>query len=355
MNRYNLVICDDDVVFMGSFQKYINKQEENNFKVRCFSSVEYLKKYTPTKEDILLITPELFFEDLFKYGFKNIIQLVTPKNQGGDFKNKVQKYQPAINLLNEVKSYADSKGIIDFSEEINKGKLLTFYSPVGGVGNTILSILTSYILARRHNKVLYINLEDVQSIKAFINCTGNKKNLSHLLCYSNESQSNFTKGLKGIVSTSDEFQFDYFQPFDSVLDIDSFNGEGYELINKIINTNIYDYVIMDMGNTTALSNKNILRSSDRLVLTTTQDKIAISKVTNILEQFYDLKNIRLVINKVDGSRENLVAEIIKDFSIPVAGKIFKNKNAEGVEKIRTLINNSEFFFDVTKVAENLLV
>lgn len=355
MKKYNLVICDKDTIFMSSFQRYITKQKDrSDFKVRCFSSVDYLQKYLPIKEDILLITPELFFDELYKYGFKNIIILSSPKDEEIKVSNKVNKYQPPSNLLDEIKSYADKEIKSTLIGLSSKSKLITFYTPVGGIGNTILSLMTSYILSKKNNKILYINLEDVQSIKSFLPFNNQSKNLSHLSCYTNENLGKFTKGMNDIVCTEKTLNFDYFQPFDSILDIQEFNRDAQELIDKILKTGIYNYVILDIGNGIGISNKNLLKTSNKLVMTTSTDKISVTKINSILEQFYDFKNIRLVLNKYDEKKENLIQKIVQEYSIPIVGKIFKNNEIEAVDDISKLVGNDDFLFDVTKVVENLL-
>lgn len=357
MKKYNLVICDEDTVFMSSFQRFITKQEDSrDFKVRCFSSIEFLKKYVPIKEDILLITAELFFDDLYKYGFKNIVILDTTKSSEVKGPNSIKKFQPPSILLNEVKSYATDDGQVDNGTGMkNKSKLISFYSPVGGAGGTTVALLSAYSLAKQHNKVLYINLEDIQSTEAFLDCDHASKNIAHLLCFSNEELSKFTEGLKSIVRTNEKLRIDYFEPFDSVLDIQEFNKDAEELIGKIVSSGIYNYIILDIGNIIGTRNKHLLRDSEKVVMVTTQDVISVCKVTNIIEQFYDFKNIKLVVNKVEDKRENLIQQIVQDYPVTVIGKIYRNNLVEGVVDLELLAKNDDFYFDVSKVVENLLI
>lgn len=357
MKKYNLILCDNDTVFMSSFQRYITKQEDaSDFKVRCFSSLEYLKKYSPIKEDVLLITSELFFEDLHKYGFNNIVTLISNEenlDKKLNFPNQVRKYQPPSSLLEQVKAYINKEMKRSTFGLSSNSKLITFYSPVGGIGNTTLSLLTCYILSKKNSKVLYINLEDIQSTKSFLPCNNKEKNLSHLSCYTNENLGKFTKGMNDIVCTEENLHFDYFQPFDSILDIQEFNRDAQELIEKILKTGIYSYVVADIGNGMAITNKKMLKNSYKVVMATNTDKISITKVSSILEQFYDFNNIRIVLNKFSEKKESLIQSVIKKYPVPVIGKINKNNDIEGTYDISLLAKNEDFIFDVTKVVENI--
>lgn len=338
MKKYNLVMASSDDVYINNLMKYISQNYSNKFNVVSFTEKEYLAEYfyKKNKINILLISPEMYIED----GDYSKIDVILTLLDNGENKLKdfpvINKYQSADKICGEIIKNYESRIDIDSKEENTITKLITYYSPIGGIGKTTVALSTALSLRNKKKRVLYLNLEYIQSIGVFFQYEKGKNNFSDLIYSVKERNENFDKILKDMVIKDSETGIEYFGPVDSVLDIEQLTGEDIrELLDKLINVNIYDYIILDLSSNLYSNYGIIFSKSFEVIFLIGQDEMSSKKVDMALEQIEDTENFIFVMNKFDDKIE----KVLPRFVISEAKTIVQTINYESKLKSYYKLSN----------------
>src|SRR6185437_14889754 len=136
---------------------------QSKFEVKLFSSSTSIEAYIGSGQgyDILLIQPDLFHENL-NLGEKSMIFFLQENVQKReDSEQFVFKYQPLNKIISNVLSvyYERHSTFTGVARKGIKTKVISVYSPIGGVGKTTVSVNMCKQLALKGSKVFYLNLE----------------------------------------------------------------------------------------------------------------------------------------------------------------------------------------------------
>lgn len=217
-------------------------------------------------------------------------------------------------------------------------KVITFFSQKGGCGKTTLSvIIASYLAYIKNKKILVIDADGQHSFFAMRN--------SDLLKSNNEN-------FKALMQESG-VQKDNIYPV-SACTLD----ESYDVCNNAINSNKYDYIVVDLPGTVGDSNifKTLLlcdyiivpceHSAASLESSLTSAVVVTKKLKNIKGS--RIKKVGAVFNKVPYSQLTKLKKYLKPLSQIEFDYIFRNVigSADTIDKFdksSTLLPTSETY------------
>lgn len=312
MGKINLVIVDKDENYLKGLSLFFSTNYSSEFKIVSITDEAYLEKYLRERPviDILLINKAMFRQE-FRNGFIKTIILLSEEKQRDSFEEAIYKFQPAPKIYGEIKhmftlknpEHRESAG----GERINT-KILSLFSPLGGIGKTALSIAIMYRLSEKNNEVLYLNFEDIPSTRVYFNCD-EAMGMSDLL-YLAKDRSEVLKDEIVRHLQRDESGIYYFSPINSILDYETINGEDIAfLLNSIRELNMFNYVVLDLSSKFSSNYSAILGLSDKIITPMGSDLNSRVKVDDFLRQQENLDKYQFVINKY---REEDETQLIPD-------------------------------------------
>ncbi|KHD34609.1 plasmid partitioning protein ParA [Clostridium acetobutylicum] len=349
MAKINLIIAETDGAYLKGLVNYISSNFEDTFRITCFTNREYLEKYISSGRvsDILLIKTDMFYEGLMKNSIKSIAIL----SEGGNMDEfnglpVVKKYQPGEKLCREILNiyYNNNPEVAPYKEvKKQEGSIITLYSPVGGIGKSTIAIEMAKKLSDSNKKVLYLNLEDLQSTLVFFECS-TSKNMSDFLYFIKERDENFKEVLKDIVLKDEESGINYFAPVDSVLDIEDLKVDDVKfMLQKLIEANMYNYIIIDLSSTFNINYKTIFEMSSKIIVPIGQDKLSSVKLQNFLKQLDNLENFSFIQNKYKDNLETIIPHVLLREKKPIIQKIYYDEALESVSSLTYLKNRASTF------------
>lgn len=358
MNKINIVIYDQDIDYVEALVELLNKNYHKYIKVIGITNSSELKRLQASayKIDMLLINEGLVSKT-DEVRFVKILITISENDTTNDLeKRKLYKYQNVQAIYNAIKKiYVTINKDAVLDNDTNQAKVITFFSPIGGVGTTTISVALSSKLTKEGKKVLYINMEQVSSMGVFFNTKSNSNNLSTLL-YASDNEENIDEKLLSSVLNKDSNNIYYINPVNSILDFEELGGqEVISIIRTIKNKLDFDYIIIDLGNKLDNLSNILIENSDKTIMLLAQGNIAILKAEEALKQFDRLDNISLLVNKFDREKGSISSEeLIKMrkpiyFTIPYDDDLMKSNI-----NIQFLNNDDNFFASITEFSHKIL-
>lgn len=302
------------------------------------------------KIDLLLFTEDIFEEknyfDRIEAGLK--ILLDSDENVISQIYSgipTIKKYQRISEIKRRMLDYFSEVCGRDGRSGEKQTSILSFYSPIGGVGKTTVSLVYAKKIADHGSRVLYLNMEDMPSGSSYLENDGDK-GLSDLLQYI-DSNVNISMKIEGMVKQKGTNLF-YLNDFASPNDVYEMEKEDVtKLLSEIRNIGLFDYIIVDMTSFIGDYNMAIFETSDKIFIVERNDEISAKKLSifyrqrHIINEFKD-KMIRVV------NFDNMMAGFVND-EIPVIGKIGAISNMSSSKMIDMLANSSKNNFILSSI------
>lgn len=365
MSKLHLVIVDREEPYIDALASYLMDCHFDRFKISTFTNEEYLMEFLNRIEgkiDILLIDDQLFRKSL---SLQRVRTLIILTNGSIDVElsslSVIDKYQPASKLVKDIFNILSEDEVQAsqyYSFARNKTKVISVYSPRGGIGKTSVAIGCSLLSSERGKRVFYLNLEFLQSTPFFFDCDI-EQSFSEVLYYIKDKKKKLSLKVEAMTNEDFESKVHYFSPPESTIDFNEILPEELAfLVNQLRATNQYDVIFVDMTSNLSSNNISILSESDEILLLIDQDEISLVKLENMiknLEIITKRNNVRilekmtLVLNKYD-SKSCIKLEDIKlqgrsiSYKIPKSTDIFVNHN--GRNKLSTNSSFTSFLWDL---------
>lgn len=199
-------------------------------------------------------------------------------------------------------------------------KKICFFNHKGGTGKTTMAINSAIFLSKLEFKVLLLDMDSQLDSTGFFNILENDindNNLYKILIKHLELEDNIIEinnKLHVLPSTSRN----NFEDLNSFL-----NTKSKTFLENRLNTNNYDFVIIDCSPTSNSVNMHILNYVDNIVLVTLPEYLGIKGIVNVYkfinENIKEDKVKNIIINRIKNNKEH--KEIIN-----MLNDIFKNKN-----------------------------
>ncbi len=369
MSKLNVIIVDEDEQYVKSVTSYLSENHHQKIHVTSFTNLEYFEAFISEthKIDILLVALALYEESLLNKYIDKVIILENGRVKEKYHKcNEVNKYQTGDALISSIMNiFAEKDENIFYGSTKEKNtKVISVYSPIGGVGKTCISIATSSACAHRGLEVFYLNLESISSTPIFFNCD-KTENLSHLIYYLRQKNKNLSTKIEGVrCSASVSRHIHYFCPPDSAQEMEDIKVvELKHLISELKALGQYDFVIIDMSSEFSHKNISIIENSDNLFLVLTPNKVEKFRIQSLLREFKILcqkqkvdilEKVTVVINKHEAdqsmySEETNIFNKQKTFYLPKTSQLIGFESDE-----RSINMNSPFGQAVTQLLSSMI-
>ena len=247
-SRHIFAVCDVEVEYAYNFMEYLNRKRSLPFEVQAFTGPEILCEFAGKHPiEILLISDKAVTEEVrqLKVG-KLIILSEGVHNPELDQYPSVSKYQASDDIIREVMDcYGAEKAAVSGEAVFKKeAAVIGVYSPVGRTQKTSFAVTLGQILARER-AVLYLNMESYSGFEELLG-EDYERNLSDLLYYARQENTNLVHKLQGMVRSLQNL--DYVPPAVGPMDIQEAGSREWTLLlSQIVQNSGYEAVILDLG------------------------------------------------------------------------------------------------------------
>lgn len=247
-SRHIFAVCDVEVEYAYNFMEYLNRKKGLPFEVQAFTGPEVLCEFAANQQiEILLISDKAVTDEVRKLDVGKLIILSEGvHNPELDQYPSVYKYQASDEIIREVMDcYGAEKAALSGEAIFKKdAAIIGVYSPVGRTQKTSFAVTLGEILAK-DRAVLYLNMENYSGFEELLG-EDYERNLSDLLYYARQENTNLVHKLQGMVRSIQNL--DYVPPAVGPMDIQEASiREWTELLKQIVQNSTYETVILDLG------------------------------------------------------------------------------------------------------------
>lgn len=297
MGKKVLAVLDSEKEYGRRLCEYIEEKSMYPFEVIHFTNLQAIQAYDKTSINILLISKEMYMEELEEKNIEKFIFLVSEKEEA----NEICRYQPAEKILREIMTNLESDvPVIVRSKE--KTRLIGLYTPVHRSLQTTFAITMGQILSKR-GKTLYLNFESYSGFCTKFQRTYNLDMSDLLYLLNSQAEGLFFK----FQSLIDKIgNLDYIPPLSSIVDLHQVREEQWLKLLDYIETNMdYEYIVLDLGD--GMNGlMNVLNNCDYIFTPVKEDSMAMSKI----EQYEDMLR-RMNMNKIEEKTCKLKIPVFK--------------------------------------------
>jgi len=284
--KYKIILVDKDEVYTTRFKNYVCNNY-NNIDITVFNNImEFRKFYKTVKNVSVLIISESIAN---KIKIKNKI-ILTENDFVDDYEeNKIFKYQSIGKIINILLNKLKNTESISICRNV-KTKLISIYSPLGGVGKTEETIRLANRLSK-NKKVLYINFEIISSISEFLNLDSGISLIS--VIYNMDTI--MKKGLDSFVFAIND-GFHTFRRCENPIEFFDIKIETIRKFIDVIKKLDYDYIFLDSDSKFDETTLCFFDESDKIILFTSNNKR--KKVESIYETLNSKREYRKIEEKI---------------------------------------------------------
>lgn len=301
MPKSRIIVADTDNNYIIPFQLKFVEDFFEKIDLEIITDAEYFAELfsTPQKADILIVSDELYSEDMKRHNISHIFVMDEQyeEDQTTDLNVKhIFKYTSIKEIFNEITGKS-----ADVLKIENNGKqetqVILFYSASGGTGKTTAAIGVSAALTKNYKRVLYINASHLQVFQHIL------KNYSAITApevYAKLSSptDNIYSDIKHVIRRE---LFSYLPPFKAAL---MSLGLNYSIFQKIIlsakKSGEYDFIVVDTDTAFDEDKAALLNIADKVVVLVKQTLVSIL-ATNIL------------VSNINGAKAEKYVFICNDF------------------------------------------
>ena len=275
-------IVDSDIDYVSRLESVLSGYDD--VEVYTYTDATNIEvNLKSAKLDVLLFADDMYVAAMEKQTKLAVMFLdetgaVKPELAGFE---TVQKYQRISSIYKMIiEQYAAIVGV-STERAGNRTKIVTCWSPVGGVGKTTISLAMATRLAKEGKSVFYINFETYPSDGTYLEDKLGRG--IRELAADIRKDINFELKIKGLLQEKST-NFYYMNHFDKVIDFkDTSEDELKELVEVIANHGGFDYIIADIDSSVNTKNKRVIDIADKVILLGSQDSYATRKMA----AFYD--------------------------------------------------------------------
>lgn len=275
MKKRVITVADSDQDYLKYFTSFVHSSEySNRYIIKTFTSISSLSQYLEEHHaDILLIHQDFMPVDEKIKSSSVIIQLLekSSPNDTADLYS-VHKYQPFTSLFQNISELIKHKSnhILSKADRI-QSRIVSVFSPAGGVGKTTVALNLSRLLAEHDYRVFYLNLEFLSSASALFS-KEEEDRFSRLLydMYTQEEQKIFQ--LERIIRFDPRFKFYHFPPLHNPAEIlDMTEAVVEKLFVSLGQLGQFDYIIIDLDTSQLSCLPYILKRSELVLWVCLED------------------------------------------------------------------------------------
>lgn len=316
-------------------------QEYEDLTISRFTSAERLEQALQQKKyDVVLFNPDISDRRLPFGSAKLWICLYSDEVMNSGLYTdlpKVMKYQRVSRIYKEIiKAYAEKTSDWSAFESEQNTKLLAVYSPIGGSGKTVTSLIVASKLMEYGKNVLFISTEQLNS---FADPNAEAEETITALVEALNENINFELKLKSITK---EVLNDIpcIEGFDRIVDYNTISKEEMSsVLDKIRKYCQYDAVVIDMASGIDEIGQAVFENADNIIIVDRVGEIAESKMNMFARQALACENMKkmyTIFNFADKStKDSTVLEV------PSLGRIYNYGNQPVRNIVQTVCANDD--------------
>lgn len=295
----NIVILDSNKLYVERLRRGLLNQNNQLTVTQLYDISSYISFYNHNEVEILLIEDGLLENNTLELPPVKVMMVLTEgntsflsSNQNLNLINKYQRISKIYRQLSEKLAELPNRVVVQTND--SDCKVISFYSPSGGSGTTLLTLAQAAKLAK-NKKVLYLSLEDISSTEYVFGQT-EAKGLSEIF-------SKLDISTLDLLKLRDEKTGIYYYPsFRNLKDLTVIEKSDIETFIELIrNSGLFDVVVVDMSNNLSELNSSLFELCDQLYVVVNDQSISWYKFDLMMKQsiFYRTVNEKgtLIINK----------------------------------------------------------
>lgn len=269
MKKRVLTIADADQEYLNYLARFVQTSDyTQKFLIKTFTDAERLKRFLMDHStDILLIHHDFppIEESLTTSSIKiQLVEKSTPYDSTD--LNSVYKYQPFTLLFQAISEFIQQNGKNTLKEiEQIRTRVISIFSPTGGVGKTTVALNLSKLLAENDYRVFYLNLEHLSSVYALLQAD-EADPFSKLIydMYTQPEKKAFL--IEQAIRFDSRYKFFYFPPLQNSQEILEITHQMAEkLLISLDQSRHFDYIIIDLDSCQFEGLLHILRLSEMVL------------------------------------------------------------------------------------------
>jgi len=306
MHRAQIYLIDLDERYLTPLEHKLAQVVQDKADINVITDREFLTRYfsVPRNIDLLIISEDLLDNTFARHEISYIFVLTEQEStqvetSGNLTINHLYKYTSMKEIFLKISS-AISELIFTGDEQRQRTKVITVYSPIGGIGKTTISFALCNELSKLNQNVLYVGTDGTQSFGYFYDndtYLAIEKQMINKYEYISEAAKPF------IIHEN----FDIMPPFFRVLSSLGICEEQYIfLIRSMKQSGSYDFIVVDTDCAFTKEKSSMLASSDYVLFVCGQDMLSIHKLDCLLSSIdcSDSSKFIFVCNKYIPSEKN---------------------------------------------------
>lgn len=269
MKKRIIAVADTDDEYLDYLTKFVQHTEySRKYSIKTFTALAPLIQFLNNHQvDILLVHQDMMPHDDTLKDSTTLIQLLeisSPSDTVDLF--SVYKYQPFTSLFQSISDLLRYR-ILDHAVEIKQlqTRVISVFSPVGGVGKTAIALNLARLLAENDYRVFYLNLEWLSSANALFP-KEEEDQFSRLIydMYAQEEQRYFQ--VERLIRFDTRYKFFHFPPLHhpaEILDLTEHVAE--KLLVALDQLSHFDYIIVDLETSQLDSTLYMLKRSEQVL------------------------------------------------------------------------------------------
>jgi len=258
--------------------------------VKAYSDLKVIQEQSvlrkKEKNTLMIINEDLIHQLPENFFIQPLVLTAQPKAKG------IHKYSSGKSILHKIKEKL--KSIDDYTpitEKLHSFLSIGFYSPIGGVGVSNLSLISSILLSQKKVATLFISLDINSGLELILEKDPNNSLSKYLYYYLSEPNLVVEK-LKNNIKTYKGLA--YISSFDSVIDYEEVTEEHLVGFFKLIQKELdYHRIIIDFPSLLSQKNITLMKHMNRFVLVSQgrqSDDYKLEHLKNDLTK-YDAKDL----------------------------------------------------------------
>ena len=345
MKKHRVVLATQDELYCERIEEYI-LETKFPIELEVITDKEYFAFFSGQEKDGIVLVSSEFMDFATADFFQKQNVFILGKATGQETKLKyINPYQKTDTFLREVLlKYSEITGEIAFlSKKQREGRMISFYSPVGGCGKTTLALALASSLASQGKKVFYLNLDPFLEINSFMG-EEEKGGFSNVLLSLKQNINNQSlMAISRNIKTEKKTKVFYFSDLENPCDLFEVGEEELRVfLNQMLQINQIDLLIIDLESSLTAQTKAVLELSDMIFIPVLDTAICTNKIESLTEAaevsaFFEsiLRKSTWILNQSYGMLKHCMPE--KEYI--TVEKVMPVKDAKRIEQIYEMLKD----------------
>lgn len=270
MLKLNLLIADPDQAYVERLTQYLNNNEAQRFSMSYVTSKEALMSYFDKRGqhiDLLLVHPSFAQYVGKQYAVTAVLLSDGRIHMLDKDKHVINKYMRGDLIASQlIEIYTNEHPEhLYLNQKQRTTHTIAVYSPLGGVGKSLIAAASAMTAKKMGKTVFYLNLEDGTSTACFFNGSG-FPSVSELIYYLKEKKDQLNVKVEALAFKDPESGVKSFAPPETLADMAELSESEIEHLILSVMQSGNDLLMIDLSNSMNAKNMKALELADQIFL-----------------------------------------------------------------------------------------